>query len=279
MSENIKWYPDGSAQCPRCGEGVIWKDDPADVVARRIAQQFRDTADVLDPLPAPGEGEEGKPYILPGRNPQRYTATPTPPKDTIEIKECPGKGRGVFAMRDIAAGEIIEAAPVIPFVPGQPLPEELADMPFDWADGRKCILLGKFQLANHANDPNTAFDYEKSGIVFTARKNISAGEEVTYNYGVPLWFSPSECRHLAWDRRGMCEGCGEWLPPGPLPGATPQRYTATPIKACKEAVEAEREACAKVAEEAPNQFGDAFGEGFDQAKREIEAAIRARGET
>jgi hypothetical protein len=35
------------------------------------------------PPKAPGEGDEDKPYILPGRNPQRYTATPTPPKDTV----------------------------------------------------------------------------------------------------------------------------------------------------------------------------------------------------
>jgi uncharacterized protein len=108
----------------------------------------------------------------------------------IEVRDIPGKGRGVFAVRDIAAGEIIEAAPVIPFVPGQPMPQELADMPFDWTDGRKCILLGNFQLANHSDDPNSAYDYQGDKIVFTARKHIKAGEEITYHYGVPLWFAP-----------------------------------------------------------------------------------------
>jgi uncharacterized protein len=98
----------------------------------------------------------------------------------IEVRDIPGKGRGVFAVRDIAAGEIIEAAPVIPFVAGQPMPQELADMPFDWKDGRKCILLGNFQLANHSDDPNSAYDYQGDKIVFTARKH----------YGVPLWFAP-----------------------------------------------------------------------------------------
>lgn len=142
----------------------------------------------------------------------------------MEIKQVNGKGRGVFALRDYAAGEIIESAPVIPFRFGQPMPEELADMFFDWTDGRKCFLCGNFQLANHSDDPNSTFDYDEPGqkIVFHARKHIRAGEEITFHYGVPLWFAPQgngDQVALPSDAKGVvdicpdCDGDGLYDPP------------------------------------------------------------------
>lgn len=110
------------------------------------------------------------------------------------VKPIEGKGRGVVALRKIFAGEIIETAPAIPFRIGQPMPEELADLPLAWeSEDMECIACGNLQFANHADDPNATITINAVGqtVSLVARKHIEQGDEVTIHYGIPLWFPPS----------------------------------------------------------------------------------------
>lgn len=109
-----------------------------------------------------------------------------------------GKGRGVVAIEKIAAGSVIETAPVVPYktegphdvMPEPLLPRELADFPHDWDEERGCLVFGGMQFANHADDPNAKFErnIEALTMTFTALRDIDIGEEITVNYGIPIWW-------------------------------------------------------------------------------------------
>jgi SET domain-containing protein len=109
-----------------------------------------------------------------------------------------GKGRGVVAIEKIAAGSVIETAPVVPYktegphdiMPEPLLPPELADLPHDWDEERGCLVFGRMQFANHAADPNAKFErnIEALTMTFTALRDIEAGEEITIDYGIPIWW-------------------------------------------------------------------------------------------
>lgn len=102
----------------------------------------------------------------------------------------PEKGLGVVAVRDIAAGEVIETAPTICF-PGEPddFPDGIRDRVFGFDDmpgyEHLCaIALGYGSLYNHANPANMGYaaEHDASAIIFTAARDIAAGEELTINY-------------------------------------------------------------------------------------------------
>ncbi|MGD8191571.1 SET domain-containing protein [Brevibacillus ginsengisoli] len=122
----------------------------------------------------------------------------------IEVKTSPlsdGEfNRGVFATRDIAKGDLIHEAPVIPF------PNEehefiektlLADYCFEFGEDHTALLLGYGMLFNHSYTPNTTYmiNYENLTIDFYAHTDIKAGEELLINYNgevdndAPLWFN------------------------------------------------------------------------------------------
>ncbi len=110
-------------------------------------------------------------------------------------------GRGVFAARDIEAGEIIEICPVLIF-PQSQLPHirqtMLDDYYFDWGDDGAfyAVCLGYGSLYNHEYEPNAEYgmDFAAETIDFYAVKDIPAGTEITVNYnGEPgnrekVWF-------------------------------------------------------------------------------------------
>jgi uncharacterized protein len=110
-------------------------------------------------------------------------------------------GRGVFAARDIEAGEIIEICPVLIF-PKSQLPHirqtMLDDYYFDWGDDGAfyAVCLGYGSLYNHEYEPNAEYgmDFAAETIDFYAVKDIPAGTEITVNYnGEPgnrekVWF-------------------------------------------------------------------------------------------
>jgi len=98
-------------------------------------------------------------------------------------------GKGVFAGRDIEAGEVIEVCPIILFPK-----EELADVRktvmddyyFDWGEKGEwfAFCLGYGSLYNHSYEPNAEYgmDFEAQTIDFYCIKNIPAGEEIFINY-------------------------------------------------------------------------------------------------
>ncbi|PYZ92131.1 SET domain-containing protein-lysine N-methyltransferase [Salipaludibacillus keqinensis] len=104
----------------------------------------------------------------------------------LEVKQSPGKGRGVFTLKPYRKGDIIEKAPVI-IIPKSDLRAimvtVMVDYFFQW--GREgAVALGYGSLFNHSYKPNAEFilKREDTCIHFRALRNIAPGEEVTINY-------------------------------------------------------------------------------------------------
>ena len=101
----------------------------------------------------------------------------------------PGKGRGIVAGRPLAAGDVVDAAPVV-VVPAveRPVVERtaLGRFVFVWDDrtGSLAVALGRASLFNHSYSPNVVSEKRFAArlIVFTAIRDIPAGEELTINY-------------------------------------------------------------------------------------------------
>jgi SET domain-containing protein len=127
------------------------------------------------------------------------TETQTP----LEIRTVPGKGRGIFAARDLAEGEILEEAPVLLFSSDDAERLEataLGNHYFHWegdedSEGwRGALALGVVSLANHSANANAGVwqDYAKDRLVLEALRPIAQGEEILIDYEVELWFDPIE---------------------------------------------------------------------------------------
>ncbi len=120
-------------------------------------------------------------------------------------------GRGVFALRDIPAGTLIERVPVLLIPRNQvfsPEPDGPSPSPhiswyvFDWTGHTKrdyvALALGYGSIYNHADDPNGAWEAEPPDtLVFRATREIPAGHEVFISYlgkgddPHPLGFEPN----------------------------------------------------------------------------------------
>jgi uncharacterized protein len=120
----------------------------------------------------------------------------------LEIRNDPIKGRGIFAREPIAAGALIEAAPVI-IVPADQCPlldrTILHDYYFHWdgdpdGEGRGAVALGLVALCNHSRRPNARVrrNLAQDTLDMVALSPIAAGDEVTIDYNCPLWFQPQE---------------------------------------------------------------------------------------
>jgi len=124
------------------------------------------------------------------------------PNDHLEIRTDPAKGRGVFARTPIAAGNLIEAAPVIVVPPAHcALLDKtiLHDYYFHWdgdpdRDGSGAVALGLVALCNHSRRPNARVrrNLAQETLDLFALAPIAAGDEVTIDYNCPLWFEPQE---------------------------------------------------------------------------------------
>ena len=105
----------------------------------------------------------------------------------LEIRCTPNAGRGVFAARDFAAGQVIERSPVIA-LPAKDIPAirntVLARYSFQWADGGVALALGYGSLYNHSSEPNCVYwTIKDEGVIeFVALVDIRAGEELRVNY-------------------------------------------------------------------------------------------------
>jgi uncharacterized protein len=118
----------------------------------------------------------------------------------ITIRNVSVKDRGMFAKVRIRKGEVIEVCPVIVL----PLKDKalmdkshLYNYYFYWGPKNvPAIALGYGSLYNHSYEPNAEYDEDVKNkhMVFTARRDIRAGEEITVNYNGnpesmdPLWF-------------------------------------------------------------------------------------------
>ena len=120
----------------------------------------------------------------------------------LSVGASPLGGRGVFAERPYAPGEVIELAPVL-LVPGGQrhllAQTMLSDYAFQWEDdpnGVMAIGLGFASLYNHSYRPNAKYvkNIEENLIQFEALHSIQPGEEILVNYHgdpadkTPVWF-------------------------------------------------------------------------------------------
>lgn len=114
------------------------------------------------------------------------------PPQKIKIAEVSGKGLGVVAVQNIAKGEVIEVCPII-FLSEKDThytKKESDLLKFYYLEqalsGKHCLMLGYGSLYNHSANPNADMDYDPEGgerkVIFEALKDISAGEEIMYNY-------------------------------------------------------------------------------------------------
>lgn len=104
----------------------------------------------------------------------------------IEVRESPGKGRGVFATRRIGAGEVLCCDPVVEFPDDDLLAllsTRLRGYWWDWRDGG-AIVLGLGSMMNHGHRPNAANRCHLAGrrMEFYAARDIEPGEEITLDY-------------------------------------------------------------------------------------------------
>ncbi len=100
------------------------------------------------------------------------------------------RGRGVFAARDIRAGELIERCPVTVFRAQDTLPHPVAELMFNWTEDhddaprRHAIGHGTASLFNHASPSNVrwARNFVANELHFVALSDIARGTELTINY-------------------------------------------------------------------------------------------------
>lgn len=120
------------------------------------------------------------------------------------VKDSPGKGRGVFAARPFAAGELIERCPSLVLdgrhrqTYGRTV---INNYHFEWGrDGSEAVALalGYGSLYNHSSTPNAESmnDIDANVVDFVAVRHIAAGEEIVINYGyaaerLPSWYAAS----------------------------------------------------------------------------------------
>ena len=119
--------------------------------------------------------------------------------ELIEVRRVDNRGkggRGVFAMRDMAAGTILERVPVL-LIPknqvfatepgGQSPSPAISWYVFDWAGMTKrdyvALALGYGSIYNHSYVPNARYRREAPDMLeFVALRDIRAGEEILINY-------------------------------------------------------------------------------------------------
>lgn len=106
------------------------------------------------------------------------------------------KGRGVFALRDIRKGEVIEVAPVVTV--SKEHVQNNGEAPdgylLEWDDETEgeeyCMPLGYIMLYNHSSEPTLDIECDMEDYTMTAMaaRDVKAGEELTWDYAIDVWF-------------------------------------------------------------------------------------------
>ncbi|MFB2347919.1 SET domain-containing protein [Priestia megaterium] len=125
--------------------------------------------------------------------------------ESIYVKDTQKYGRGIYAMRDIKEGQLIEVSPIILSPPKEWEHLEktvLSQYCFQWGENfsNTAIALGYGSLFNHSYTPNAIYYYNEDNlsIEFYAEADIKKDEEITINYNgdptdkSPLWFDVLE---------------------------------------------------------------------------------------
>ena len=98
------------------------------------------------------------------------------------------RGRGVFATRRFAKGEVVETCPTVELADAD-VTGRLNDYVFTSVKaGDVLLLLGYGMLYNHSHKPNVEYlQHEPSTITFRALRKLQPGDELTIDYGEEWW--------------------------------------------------------------------------------------------
>lgn len=117
------------------------------------------------------------------------TTATTSALPALTVRLVPGRGRGIFAAQDIKKGARLLSDPIV-FVPKVESqytdPSVVGRYVFEWNDdGDLCVVFGLGSLINHGLPENVRLDSneEDRTMDFYALTDISAGEELVYDYG------------------------------------------------------------------------------------------------
>jgi hypothetical protein len=129
-----------------------------------------------------------------------------PDRAPIKIMDFGDRGRGIVAVTDLEKGQLIERSPVL-IIPsehrGKVDDSVIFTYVFMWEHntteedlykhtGRSAIALGYTSLLSHSYAPNCIFvrHIDELFIEIYADRFIKAGEELTIDYQMTLWFDP-----------------------------------------------------------------------------------------
>jgi hypothetical protein len=122
------------------------------------------------------------------------------PLKDVTVRPSQGRGRGIFADRDFAEGDLIERCPVLVCSEKSRVPfarTRLNDYHFNWLPKNDTVViaLGYGSLYNHSQTPNADWvnHIDHNLMDFVALKPIAAGDEIFVNYRyaggrLPEWY-------------------------------------------------------------------------------------------
>ena len=159
-------------------------------------------SDIIVPAavaPAPGSGampRQPPVHVQPRRGDATVCSARVAKKRSAEGVEigsgltvAPGpRGRGVFATRRFAKGDVIESCPTVEVADAE-VTGRLNDYVFTSVrDGDVLLVLGHGMLYNHSPEPNVEYvQDEPSTITFRALREVRPGDELTIDYGEEWW--------------------------------------------------------------------------------------------
>ena len=107
----------------------------------------------------------------------------------VEVKSSTIEGLGLFALRPFASGQRIRRINVVREITAEaPLREELGERHdhCDYPDGKVVLIGFPDRHINHSCDPNSFIEYEEEACYIVARRQITAGEELTCDYNINI---------------------------------------------------------------------------------------------
>jgi len=107
----------------------------------------------------------------------------------VEAKASSIEGLGAFAARSFRAGERIRQMNVVrEITPDSPLREELGERAdhCDYPNGKIVLLGAPDRYINHSCNPNAYVLYEGEHSFLVARRDITAGQEITCDYNINI---------------------------------------------------------------------------------------------